>query len=190
MGDAAAVEKYFNYKRDGPLGAFGIEPADWEAFLAKNPGKRFEIEALFVNIAPSNAKKLAKDLEDAGLASYLYGNGKYVRAWEKLVKYPNVRKDIDFLTSYTRVLDDANLVNPPINIENRIKDWIETSHLKCKTCANGSEPFLDEVLDNVYGFRNHLSKPGAVDILDNLGLSTKAAEGANWLMKFVKEREN
>jgi hypothetical protein len=56
MGDAAAVERYFNYKRDGPLGAFGIEPADWEAFLAKNPGKRFEIEALFVNIAPSMPK--------------------------------------------------------------------------------------------------------------------------------------
>jgi hypothetical protein len=189
MGDASAVEKYFNYKRDGSLSALGIDEAAWSALLAKYPGKRFEIEALFVNIAPSSAKKLAADLEDKVFSAYLFESGKSVRAWEKLVKYPNVRKDIDFITSYTRVLDDANLVNPPINIENRIKDWIETSHLKCKTCTNGSEPFLDEVLDNVYEFRNHLSKPGAVDILDNLGLSTKAAEGANWMMKFVKERE-
>jgi len=110
MGDAAAVERYFNYKRDGPLGAFGIEPADWEAFLAKNPGKRFEIEALFVNIAPSNAKKLAKDLEDAGLASYLYGSPKSVKAWERALLDDldvAIRTNPDALQNINNALDEG-----------------------------------------------------------------------------------
>jgi len=49
MGDASAVEKYFNYKCDGSLSVLGIDEAAWSALLARYPGKRFEIEALFVN---------------------------------------------------------------------------------------------------------------------------------------------
>ncbi len=131
-----------------------------------------------------------EDFVDAGddVLGFLNKEGG-VRAWEKAIDFVNVRKDIDFLKSFSKALDDVNLAGPPINIENRIKDWIQNSHLKCKSCTTGSEPFLDDVLDNLYDFRNHLSKPGAIEVLDDIGASTKGAEGANWLMKFVKDRE-
>jgi hypothetical protein len=41
--------KYYQYKREGPLSALGIDEAAWSALLEKYPGKTFEIEALFVN---------------------------------------------------------------------------------------------------------------------------------------------
>ena len=110
MGDAAAVEKYFNYKRDGSLSALGIDEAAWTAFLAKYPGKTFEIEALFVNIAPSSAKKLAADLEDKAFRAYLFESGKSVRAWEKMF-IANVqnalRKSVNSLDLVGKWLDDG-----------------------------------------------------------------------------------
>ncbi|MCO5279358.1 MAG: hypothetical protein M9911_15345 [Saprospiraceae bacterium] len=147
MGDAAAVERYFNYKRDGPLGAFGIEPADWEAFLAKNPGKRFEIEALFVNIAPSNAKKLAKDLEDAGLASYLYGSPKSVKAWESISSNAAVRKNINNLQK----IDEQVVLNNTQH--SRIKEAYEDAPDKQKFIdeLQPKKTFHDNPADDVNG---------------------------------------
>ena len=49
IGSSPVLEKYFNYKRNGPLSALGIDEAAWSGLIAKYPGKRFEIEALFVN---------------------------------------------------------------------------------------------------------------------------------------------
>jgi hypothetical protein len=137
MGDAAAVERYFNYKRDGPLGAFGIEPADWEAFLAKNPGKRFEIEALFVNIAPSSAKKLAADLEDKAFRAYLFVNGKSVRAWESLSK-GGVDDIIRKNTDYLRNIDDF-----AVRTGKNTDEIVDIG----KNNENGIEQFLDELED-------------------------------------------
>lgn len=117
------------------------------------------------------------------------GNPGCGRAWEKSTEFVNVRKDIDFLKSFSRALEDNTLAKPPINIESRINDWIKNSHLKCKTCPTGTEPYLDEVLDNVYEIKEHLSKPGALVVLDQIGSSSTKAEGANWLMKFVKEKK-
>jgi hypothetical protein len=49
IGSSPVLEKYYQYKRDGSLSALGIDEAAWSALIAKYPGKRFEIEALFVN---------------------------------------------------------------------------------------------------------------------------------------------
>lgn len=132
---------------------------------------------------------MAADLADTDFGDYLVRKITGVKAWEKSVEFVNVRKDIDFLKSFSRALEDNTLVKPPINIESKINDWIKNSHLKCKTCPTGTEPYLDEVLDNVYEFREHLSKPGAIEVINNIGKSTKDAEGVNWVMKFVNHRQ-
>jgi hypothetical protein len=49
IGSSLSLEKYYQYKREGPLSALGIDEAAWSALLEKYPGKTFEIEALFVN---------------------------------------------------------------------------------------------------------------------------------------------
>jgi hypothetical protein len=113
---------------------------------------------------------------------------KGIKAWEKAIDFPNVRKDVDFLTAFSKAIDDPILKNAAINIETRFKDWITESHLKCRTCVTGSEPFLNDVLNNLYNFKDFLSKPGAIDVVNDLTGSTKDAIGANWLMKFTKDR--
>ncbi len=120
--------------------------------------------------------------------NFSYKNADEVKAWKGAIDFPNVRKDVKFLESFSKALDDATLKGAPINIETRFKDWITNSHLKCRTCATGSEPFLDEVLDNLYNFKNFLSKPGAIDVINDISKSTRGAEGANWVMKFTKDR--
>ena len=49
IGSSLSLEKYYQYKREGSLSVLGIDEAAWSALLAIYPGKRFEIEALFVN---------------------------------------------------------------------------------------------------------------------------------------------
>ncbi|MCO5277409.1 MAG: hypothetical protein M9911_05420 [Saprospiraceae bacterium] len=49
IGSSPTLGKYYQYKRQCSLSALGIDEAAWSALLAKYPGKRFEIEALFVN---------------------------------------------------------------------------------------------------------------------------------------------
>ena len=182
MGDAAAVERYFNYKRDGPLGAFGIEPADWEVFLAKNHGKRFEIEALFVNIAPSNAKKLAKDLEDAGLASYLYGSPKSVKAWEGLYEagYSTLRKNPVSLQKLSTLLENPALINSGLD-ETLVKRAIAGNRN-----AGAGAAALDALTDGL----NSLVNSGTTfenfpRLLSDLEKGGGFAEGAGWIQKYI-----
>ena len=150
---------------------------------------------------PTKPAALAADLADptAGpaLLDFLSGNAAGItavnrldrlKAWKGAIDFPNVRKDVKFLESFSKALDDATLKGAPINIETRFKDWITNSHLKCRTCATGSEPFLDEVLDNLFEFKSFLSKPGATKVIDDIGKSTRGAEGANWVMKFTKDK--
>lgn len=57
----------------------------------------------------------------------------------------------------------------------------------CNTCPNGVKPHLNEVLENLDGFKIHIQNgvPGALKVLDQLGVQTTDAIGANWVMKFT-----
>ncbi|MBK8635774.1 MAG: hypothetical protein IPN72_20320 [Saprospiraceae bacterium] len=109
-----------------------------------------------------------------------------LKPWQKISKHKLIRKDVDFLNAYKKALNDPEMVGAPINIESRIETWIEKSHLKCKTCAGGSEPFLDEVLENLYFFKKFVKIKNAIKVVDQIGSSTKDAVGANWVMNFIK----
>ncbi|MCO5277384.1 MAG: TraB/GumN family protein, partial [Saprospiraceae bacterium] len=187
MGDASAVEKYFNYKRDGSLSALGIDEAAWSALLAKYPGKRFEIEALFVNIAPSSAKKLAADLEDKAFRAYLFESGKSVRAWESVHhlkegvrlnttilgkidnlrtagKIPATKLDLALKNQLGEILDAAD--NTAVN---QILDRLNMSHV--------NEAHFDKITQRLYNYpdlkQDLINNPNWFetfdDILDNPG---------------------
>ncbi|NND06732.1 MAG: hypothetical protein HKN87_10160 [Saprospiraceae bacterium] len=117
------------------------------------------------------------------------GDERLVKVWARAIDFPNVRKDIAFLNSFSKIINDATFTGPPIYIEKRFKEWIQKSHLKCRTCVNGSEPFIDDVLNNLYDFKPFLSKSGAIEVVNDIGKSTRGAEGANWVMMFTRNRQ-
>jgi hypothetical protein len=148
-----------------------------------------KLEAIVKSVELEKTKDLLDDLaNNRTLREALVEQSDLATTWKKIVDFPNVRKDVDFLKSYSKALGDQDMINPPINIESRIKQWITDAHLKCRTCTTGSEPFLDEVLENLYSFKTFASKPGAIKVIENISNSTKSAEGANWLMKLTKDR--
>jgi hypothetical protein len=187
IGSSPVLEKYFNYKRNGPLSALGIDEAAWAALLAIYPGKRFEIEALFVNIAASSAKKLAADLEDKAFRAYLFESGKSVRAWEVAILRPNYRKDIAFLEKLNDLMEPS-IINKLPNGQSDLDDII-AALVHPHTGSN--HPFMKNVALHLEDVKYLISNFSEIDGFDKVISALKnknfyAQDGASFLLTKLK----
>ncbi|MBK6371936.1 MAG: hypothetical protein IPF67_01430 [Saprospiraceae bacterium] len=99
------TERYFKYKYLDQLEELGISQSQLTSLTNKFPNKNFEIEILLCNIDPTNATALVDDLMTASVSftNKLMGDGKLVKGWEGLIDFTHLRKDIDILTSVSKI---------------------------------------------------------------------------------------
>ena len=140
----ATSEHYFNYKKEGP-GHLNLTQESFDRILSKYPGKKHHIEALFVNIAPENAKKLAADLEDVAFGTYLVDKVEGVKAWEKSIARPIYRKDVNYLSKLSELMEPSvvnKFPNGQTDIDNIIAALVHPQ-------TGGTHPFLKNVADHL-----------------------------------------
>jgi len=130
-------------------------------------------------------KALDDDLVNTNFFDDISKNVDLLDSWKVINKHPQLRVDGDVLRSLKNALDDDFLKT--LDLENLISNkWTQWS-FGCPSCLSGGKPYINEILDNLNGFKQFANIDGADKVISNLSSSKNHAIGANWMMKFTKD---
>jgi hypothetical protein len=112
----------------------------------------------------------------------------FLKTVKKLLKHnPKLSADPDVLLSLTKALNDPDLAK--LDWDNILSKWTKIHHFGCPTCIGGTQPFINELVDNLTDFYKWRTLPNAKKVINALLQGeVRKIIGANWVMKFVKTK--
>ena len=198
------TERYFKYKYLDQLEELGISQSQLTSLTNKFPNKNFEIEILLCNIDPTNATALVDDLMTASVSftNKLMGDGKLVKGWEGLIDFTHLRKDIDILTSVSKILDNhPSFMQSQNDKVKSIIDKLGEAGAKCNSCPpytqNLVKPYMksiDQHLDDfeymIANFGDKEGFTGTNSLINEMAASGPKADGGSFLMHYIKNNHS